>query len=357
MYNTTRVYIKNENNEESSCPLKEASSMINNFILPLISAFGIVINLFGSLVFFQMIKKIKIECHMFKYLMVKSIDDTLRFICQIFSPLYYCENCNLQNSSYAGVLWYIWFYYYNECALEFCSSWMEVLATLDFYCLIKKKMKILHQKQFLVCILIIFHAYGFIFYIIFVYNFEIIEILQKHATNGTLKYFEIKKSEFYYSIKGVVTRVIHTFQRDMAVMFILIFLNVLILNEYYRNRKRKIKLLSNSIKNRAVLNAERAIKNQRAMIYLVNLNHFFGHIGILVYYIPFLNNSFWNCVHLFSFIPFSLSYTTNIILFYFFNNHFKNLTRQNFHSIFATRLFFKKKFFLFCNKFNSKISK
>ncbi len=129
------------NNALIACPIKLINLITKRYLAPVTAGLGIAINLFGSLVFYRMTKKIKMEGHMFKYLLVKTIDDLLQFVCQIFSPLYYCLflNCDLENASYAGVIWYIWFFYYFDCSLEFASSCMEVMATFDFYCLIKNK--------------------------------------------------------------------------------------------------------------------------------------------------------------------------------------------------------------------------
>ena len=151
------------------CFLSEDFSL--TYLHPVISFMGLVCNLFGSVVFMQIMRNIQLDSNMFKYLFIKSVNDFLQFAFHIFSPLFY--GTVEQKKTLIGLLWYLRLYGYPERTLNFCSSWMEVLATLDLFNLITKKLNFIMSKWFFASTVIIIHLYSVVFHIYILFLFKI----------------------------------------------------------------------------------------------------------------------------------------------------------------------------------------
>ena len=331
MTNTTAV--------DSTCPLHLTESALYFYFLPVLSFVGIVANLFNTIVFSQILKHTKFDGQMFKYLLFKSISDLLQFIFQILSPLYFCPEC-VNSRSYMSIVWYIGVYYYGEGVVELTSSWMEVLATFDCYCTIKGTLLFIKTEIFSNIIITIIHIYSSVFYIFWIFRFEI----ENTAPNGTSPNYNFKETVFYETVFAKVLKYLHTTQRDFLVFISLSILNILILLELKRviKRKRIVLNLERALKLTMgkltiIKNAETAQKNQQIMICLSGLNYSIGHLGIVLYYLPHNGSEqqFWDCFYDVNLIFFYISYINNIFLYYMFNKHFKRLTKSNLSFLFS----------------------
>jgi hypothetical protein len=325
----------------TGCPLA-ASAITYNYVLPVISALGIVVNLFSSIVFYLMNKNIKLPGQMFKYFFLKSVNDMLQFVFQIFSPVYYCDGCT-EKTTYGGAVWYIAFFYYAECVVELCSSWLEVFATLDCLVIITKKFRFINTKTFCYTASILIHVYALVYYLFWFFSLSI----EKDIDSD---YFIVKTTEFYTTKLVVIMRYIHTIQRDLIVFILLLLLNILIFIQFKSNTTRKVKLLNvknkiqktthvsfsvgdmttnQTVERNKYRSAEKAERNNRNMIVLVAINYFIGHFGSILYYIPFpASAEFWSCFYDLDLTPFYLSYIIHNVFYFIYNKHFYKYTME-----------------------------
>ena len=312
--------------EDTSCPLVNASKFIYYYLLPVISAIGILSNLFSTIVFYQIIKMVKVNGRMYNYLFLKSINDLLQFIFQIFSPVYYCVQCETSRS-YGSIVWYIGFFYYAECVVEIISGWLEVLATLDCLVIITKRAKFINSKLFAICAISFLHIYAPIFYLFWFFSLDI--VVDTSVTTSVS--YTSQMNPFFYTDFARYMRYLHSIVRDFVVFITLVILNFFILIFLKKNTLRKKDLLKS---DKHTASAEKAEKNNELMIMLIGINYLIGHFGSILYYVPFpASPQFWNCFYDFNLIPFYISYIDNNLMYYFFNKNFRKYANQNLKSI------------------------
>jgi hypothetical protein len=297
---------------------------------------SVFLHLYAIAIFIQIIRTIKLENQMFKYFLVGSINDLLIFLRETFRALYFCKYCI---SSKLKSFWFIYCFIYLEYSFSFASSWMQVLATLNFYCLIKNKYKLLITKKFFIIAVLFVEIYSLVYYMTFIFCYEIAE-KTSFLNNSIETTYEVISTPFESSQFMKLITIFHMFQRDVGVMIILFVLNLFILNFYSKMMRQKTVLMnlqqrsSMNNMNRVLTNVERVVKNQRITICVVSINYFFGHLGIfvmttLLYLVSLSYSNFLKCLEEFSIIFFIFSHSTNIFLIYCFNKHFRSLANQN----------------------------
>ena len=335
MRNSPANFSNSSVSHDISCPHTTGVFVTTYILIPIISFIGIIANLFSTVVFFRMLKNIKLDGQMFKYLFFKSLNDLFQFVFQIFSILYFCPGCESRRS-YAAIVWFIGFLYYAESVVELCSAWLEILATFDCFCLITNRFKWFTSKRLSNCLIAGIQIYSTLFYIFWLFSFEIIQL------PGPIVSYNYYPTSFYFTVLNQYLRYIHTLSRDVIVFVILVLLNFLILLTFKRNVSTKLRLLatvelsnftniSNWKPKRIVTNAKKAEKRTKIMISLIGLNYLIGHIGPILYYIPFeASATFWSCFEYFQLIPFYVSYLSNILIYYSFNKHFRFYLKESF---------------------------
>ena len=91
------------------CPIYMIDVVLNIYLINFINILGIMYNLICVYVFSRIVKSQRNEGHMFKYLLVKAIHDSISFLTNIFYSQYFCESCEARKF-YIVQIWYIWFY-------------------------------------------------------------------------------------------------------------------------------------------------------------------------------------------------------------------------------------------------------
>jgi hypothetical protein len=335
------------------CSLLPDSSLVYPYLYTIISFVGIITNLLSTINFVQMVLFIKLEGQMFKYLLVKSINDLIQFCFHIFSPVYYCGGCK---KTYWSIVWYLGFYQYGEGIVEFSSSWMEVFATLEFYCLLTNKIKFIQKKSFFLTILIVTHIYAITYYTpVFVF----LQLYETPLNGSSLnEKFEIEYSwgpselliNYYYLF--VILEGILNIQLHIIPFLLLLILSIILVVELRLAYNRKIKLLNNKQSKQNRINykpikstAELALENQKNLIFCININFFIGHITKVIWFINILyftdkvdSFKFWQCINKISLILMYISYTPNAFIFYKFNRHFRTYTHKILKSLFCESL-------------------
>ena len=307
---------------------------IDYYVSPVISGFGIVTNLFSSIVFYRILKYEKASSNMFVYLFFKAINDFVQFLVQILSPVYFCEACN-NGKSLLGSIWYIGFYYYIETINELASAWLETLATFDCLCFINSRFKFINSKIFAITVITSLHVYSAFFNLFWIFCFEI-----KSNMSGL---FEIETTKFCGSKFVQYLKYIHTIQRDFIVLILIVIFNILILVKVKQAIWKKTLLFGEKSRNSSALteptqqaNGKRAEKNSETMIVLIGVNYFIGHVGILVYYLPFsAPPQFLSCFYDINLMFFYLSYIFSNFIFFFFNKVYQKHAKRLFEIIFC----------------------
>jgi hypothetical protein len=319
-----------------ACPLVSALSVLNTFAIPAVSVLGVLANTYCIAVFAFIIRFESTNGHMFKYLLLKAIHDTVQFAAQSFSSLYYCTTCSSWGS-YSMQIWYIWFYYYVEAINELCSGLFEVAATLD--CLLNLSMKFEFFKRKLVFYITtaVITVYPCLFYIFFIYEFKIVKI---EASNTTQSYYTYAYTDFTYTEAGVAFGFVHGLVRDVIIMLALVILNGFILFIMKKSFERKRRMVNagptingdaatlrsaRSQSSTSAVNAhDAAERNVTIMIVANGLNYFVGHFAPFVKYCVLTSPSVLrSCVTGLSLIVFYWSYVSPFFIYFSCNKLFR----------------------------------
>jgi hypothetical protein len=306
------------------CPFAAAIPIINNYAQPAVSVLGVPTNVYCIVVFSLIIRhERQLNGHMFKYLLLKSVHDTIQFIVNSFAPLVFCTDCPTSRT-YAAQIWFIWFYFYVECINELCSALFEVAATLD--CLINLNMKFEWCKKNVVFYVTsaVITIYPCIYYIFWGYEFNIVKV-----TTNTTSFYTYEYAEFSYTKTSFALRLMHGLFRDGVCMIVLVILNVLILLTMKQSFKRKRRMtaatspstVTVASSSTAAHNAER---NVIIMIVLNGVNYFAGHLIIFVKYCVFTRPSAMSsCLLSLGLFAMNCSYVTPFFIYFACNKLFR----------------------------------
>ena len=303
----------------TGCPNIILGSIINTYITPAISVFGLVLNFLSAVVFIQISKKNKIFINMVKYIFIKSIVDGIIMVITIFSPFYYCPSCE-KTRSYASVFWLIYFHIYAEKALQLCSSIMEVMATFECCIQISRKLKFCYPKYISLIKVPLIHVFAFIYCSHHHFDYKILPL---NPPSQTI-YYRYSYTEFYYSDIGYVLRYGETVLMRILTFSLLIILNSFIFLTFKKTAKRKMKLNQRIDQNNALKHAFDAEKRNQIMIILSELNFIVGQFGTFLvnFRTPELEGVFICLYHVFYMI-YLMSLILNFFLYYFFNKNFR----------------------------------
>jgi hypothetical protein len=310
--------------------------IIQIYILPIMSIFGILFNGLSIITFSHMIiknpKLLFLFC--FKSYLSKSISNFLLFIIQIFGFLYYCRQCGLSNSLFSNI-WFVYFFNFAQTPFVSCSAFYEIIALIDFLSIIKNGKNFLHKIKFRYLFIGVLIA-SFLFESFILFRYEIIS----QSTNVST-IFAIKKTNFYDLELDKYLRFIDIFVRHIFSFFLIIILNILILYEIRKSAKRKQNINQRNNKNKVNIRdkniAEKATRKTLFILIITSSLYLMGHILLIVYYLPFDKSnkqSFWLCYYYdLALTPFYFSYICHFFIYFGFNKHFQN----SFNIIFINR--------------------
>ena len=314
--------------------------IIQIFIIPVISLFGIIFNGLCIVTFSHMILKnpklafkFCFKCHL-----CKSICNFLTFIIQIFGPIYFCKKCNLSNSLISNI-WFVYLFNFAETPLITCSTFYDIIALIDFFFIISNRKNLLYKiktRYLFLIVLLIFSLLGSI--IFFRY-----EIISQSSNNSSV--FRNQRTNFYISELDKYVRFVEMIMYNILTFLLIIIVDILIIYQIKQAIKRKRNLNHNNNDNKSKIpNSQSIIENAtRKTLYILIITsglYLIGHFLIIVYYLPFDKNSqptFWLCFYDIALIPFYSSFLFDIFIYYCFNKHFK----KSFNTIFI-KLFLNK---------------
>lgn len=299
-----------------------------------ISLFGIVINAICVSTFWHIIRgptrRNENHGNMFRYLFLKSVIDSGQFVIIAFEPLLFCVQCGGISWAYVTKLFHLIFSNYFGSTFATASSWLEIAATLDCYALISKSMPWLLQKS----TFYIFSSISIIFPLAYVVYYFFQFTSNGVNVDGFASYTFDYRNDKIYSVLSLVEYVI----RDVAVLIVLIWLNIVILIEFKKStaRRRRLEIGQSSTATTAKSLVHRALAAERKKIIMMactGLNFFVGHVPMVVYYIPYAQQYSDICIQNCVFILYMLSYASPFLLYYGFNATFKRYVLNIFRTI------------------------
>jgi hypothetical protein len=262
-----------------------------------------------------------------------------------------------------------YFNFYLTVLFTGISTYMEVMATLDFYLVITQRLPALHTKRaFLIitpCIIVFFSLFLSFNW----FGLEIRLIPANQTTillgNAGLVNRTHDYQEFYYTYldfgRTLGFKILHTMDisfREIVCFLVLIVLNSLIVVEMKRVTERKIKMHSsatqpqqksiahptdatntntqNTNTNHANL-ASKAERKRAHMIVLTGVLYSFGNMGYLVFWIntsitqkPLADQpEFWSWWAITAFTLWYVNASIPFWFYYLFNSVFHELTNKN----------------------------
>jgi hypothetical protein len=301
------------------------ANKVQNVILPIINIISFLMNFICVLVFLKVLKNKRranepaSSSIMYKYLLLKSICDTLTGLIQT-SVLIFKEN------NYSGSLvrsiWSLVFYLYFSQSFYLASGFFEIAATFNCAISIEKKLKWLQTKLSFYITTVGLFAFCFV-YQSFYFIFKRIE--KKQFINNTTVII-------YYYIDGIVSNYKYeqnfvlsaSIIRDLVCLLILIILNAFILFKMIQIRRRRSHLQNNS-QSANRLNSRRAEHRKIKMIVSLFIMYTFGHLPYTFVHLNLLHDYIYNYVIYYSEISLAISYSTSFFIYLFFDIKFNSV--------------------------------
>ena len=307
----------------------EISIFIQNYLNLSIYIVGVILNISCVLVFYAILfsKKNKMNHQnensndIFKILFIKSLNDSLLFIINIFSPLYYCVSCDSKNSLVMQV-WNIVLNEYLARVTQLFSLILEILATFDLLLSIngslKNKFKFFKYKYFneVIMILTLIFSVGYYFYIFF--DFKIVS----YTSNGTLIY-KTESTDFSITSLKADLVIINAILRDLIAMIILCIFNLLIIQSIQKIIKNKKNILRNIV-NDSVMKLVRSKRRTVKMIMISNTINILFHAPICIQNLQLYYALHVTCYREISRTILRVSYMIGFFIYIFFNKIFRN---------------------------------
>lgn len=226
--------------------------------------------------------------NMFKYLLVKAVADFSIFASDVFNIRK--ATSEQMQTSFAGQVWYIYFFIYFQSSIYYVSSLMEIAATIDCWVSIKRKYKLLSSNTTFYSVVAFSIIFAFGFHIFEVFSFAIlpreVNVTVGNMTVETTIYYQgntdaSQSLQVVFAIDAVI--------RDFAFLAIIVFFNILIFWELQKVTKRRIgmqevSLTPGSVNNPSSMSTQhvdRAMRAQRSkaiMISLTGVNYLFGKL-------------------------------------------------------------------------------
>jgi hypothetical protein len=292
---------------------------IYSYAVPIVSVTGFIFNLLSTIVFSLIIKNGQRD-DMYKYLLLKSICETLGCF---FNLMSFNSITFKAISAYIYTVWQIWFRDFIIKALFMASTGFEIAATFNCAISIEKKMKWCQKRlSFWLCVL---------FILILSFGVEVFKVL----TNSVKKFSDIdkyNKTIHYYVLwptklllKSHLFGLVESIIKEVIFLLILLLLNCYILFKLIQIGRRKKRLTTNSSN---IQSSNRAQNRKIIMIIVLFLTFLLGHLPNVIYFAvntnPYITKIFWTKFKIYGEILLYVSYSISFFV-YFGNNIFRRL--------------------------------
>jgi hypothetical protein len=261
-----------EMNNNISTFNEEIPKNINRVVI----IFGLTTNFACFFIFLRIIKNERQIGYIFKFLLIKAINDFIYFIFEVS-----IEIVSLNEEHEFSKNWKFYVTMYLSNVIMTSSGFIEAAATLDCYLNISNKLKWFQKKRYFYIQLILIYGINLTTYSSYLIIYKRPSYLQE-AKNEPSKY-EYKTEKFN------LVKVIQNIIRDLITGILLIVLNLLIFKFTHRIMKRKVSIqnIDGRIQNnqtKAVMKRIRQSENQRIKtIIFICFNYIIGHTPIFVF--------------------------------------------------------------------------
>lgn len=290
------------------------------YVQNIINSAGIITNIICILTFYSILNKNKniINNNVFRYLLLKSLISAIWFIIDLFSLIWYCENCTIRNS-YFMQLWFIYLYYTVEDSIFLLVGLIDILAAFDCLITIRNKLNSFRTVKFFYILTSILLIFTFALETFNSMSFQItksITITNKTNVKISQTYKVVQKKKYSNHIL-----LVQSFFKDFLVIILLFLFNLLI---YYTIRRIARIRKRNQPNSMLVENGINAEKNISKLILYSFLNSLLGHLlSITLSIMVNFQYKDYFCLENFNWLLNSLSLVMPIFIYYFFNKLFK----------------------------------
>ena len=334
MTNST-FYDNNSNNITTNdniyvCP----SEIVTVYLTPAISFFGILFNLFSTIVFTRMIQRNRSINILYKILYIKSILVLFMYVLNVFMPIYYCKSCSISSSLVAQV-WFIYFFNYAEDFLLTSSLVFEIMAALQCYFNLTSK----GQTRQLLClkasslsmfwIVLIVLGLSMLWSSLILFRFQIVND-NKADNSSSNNHYRIETTDYFNSSTDRFIRFVQIFIRDIISVIVLLAIQAVLIVFIQKRVEAKQNFTNLTQQQSSPVSLERCKQKTILMVVSSGLIYVIGHIPLLLYYLPFYkyNQEFWSCYYVISLVPFYFSFLPHFIIYSFFNKIFSKHLKE-----------------------------
>jgi hypothetical protein len=291
-------------------------------IVPIINIISFLMNIVCVLVFLKVLKNKRranepaSSSIMYKYLLLKSICDTISSSIQITVVIF------KENDFYGYLIKSIWslvFYLYFSQSFYLASGFFEIAATFNCAVSIENKLKWLQTKLSFYVTTIGLFAFCFV-YQSFFFIFKRIQTKELINNSTVTIFYFIKDLPFKYETEQKFefsTSII----RDLVCLVFLVILNTFILFKMVQIRKRRHRLQSNS-QSTNMISSRRAENRKIKMIVSLFIVYTFGHLPYTFVHLNLLHHSIYNYAIYYCEIFLAISYSTSFFIYLFFDKKF-----------------------------------
>jgi hypothetical protein len=284
---------------------------IRYYLTRFVIVIGIFLNAICVLVYTKilMINDSRVSGNMYKYLLIKSINDTLFFICHISEVFIYCEGCGNVQTLFI-LTWKVWIYEYLKNITILMSCFCEMIITLECYVFIKKGFKFIFKNSFFIVIILVFLIFSSTF------SSYILRVDIKPINNLTNETYEVVPTLFYEEWSETF-EMIEIIIADYTPLMVLLLINILI----------KISMKNVSRKNSITERRFQVEQTKAKFIIFTSINFIIGHTPIAIYNSPIPNQSFscfWTCYVYVAWFIFLIFLSTPFYVYYSFSLKFRN---------------------------------
>jgi hypothetical protein len=296
-----------------------------NYCLSMIfSLFGFVFNMASLVVFTLLLRESKHSNELFKYYWLKKLCESILSL--LYATTAFSRCFNLPTTYEFQVFRLVFVFYFAFC-LSMIKIFLEFAATFNLYRKLTQIFRLLDKIPIYIIILT-FSGAAFVFYIYIFFEREITE--RNYFNSSSIEiFYDIGKTNFHFTPIGKALRLSNSLIRDGLFVFLIIFMNILILI--------KLKQIV-SFNNSTTRNNKKARANIRIafMVILSSILVAISHIFLLVEYIVFLESlkqgtDLTQAIMLF--LMYFLSPSGSFFAFYLFNKAFSKKVKGIFLGI------------------------
>jgi hypothetical protein len=309
MENSSVIVFKNHTKPTEKCDL--VLDIYDKRIEIALASVGFVFNLICVWVFVQLIRGKSSKSDMFKYLLVKSICDSLYSFRMILKFIFNYQAFNVEKYFVWQLIQLLILYYFGFI-VQLVTVLCDIAATFNRFRTITQKFKFMNKFSYLISI-VGFFAYASMFYSHKFFEHNIQKVSIKNSTESN---YLLNSNEHFEKNYQQIFGLIHSLVRDGLCVAILLLLNILLLI-YLKNTFKKKKQMLSLKKNEK---KERAEMKITLMIISTGIISIISH-GVLLYsYIE--RNRVSKCALFAIYFIYDFAFCINILIYLLFNKNF-----------------------------------